>query len=406
MNLRFMQLVDYWAGTLLCFLTAQVHRFIPERSKKETPEKILFIELSEMGSALLAAPAIQSLMVEDRNSEDLYFLIFQSNRESVDLLDIIPKENVLTIDDTNFFRFTLSSLRTLRVIRKLQFDAVIDLELFSRFTALLTILSGAPVRIGFHNFREEGLYRGNFLTHQVSYNPFQHIASNFLALTKALDSEPKELPLVKIEGLDTSPKGPRLSSFPSEVKECRVRLFGEERAGEISAGAKQLVILNPDPGRLILRGWPARHYRTLAAKILQEKPLAYIAVIGVEETLPLAEEILEALPSERVTNLCGLTRNWKDVLHLAQSARVFVTGDSGPAHLAAAAQVPTVVLFGPESPKRYAPLGDEVRSISLGLHCSPCFSAQNHRRSICTNNLCLKNMTPERVYPQVAAFLG
>jgi len=76
---------------------------------------------------------------------------------------------------------------------------VVDLELFARVTALLTVLCGAKKRVGFHAFHNEGLYRGNFLTHKVSYNPHIHIAKNFVALVNAAMAEVQEMPFSKVE---------------------------------------------------------------------------------------------------------------------------------------------------------------------------------------------------------------
>jgi ADP-heptose:LPS heptosyltransferase len=82
-----------------------------------------------------------------------------------------------------------------------------------------------------------------------------------------------------------------------------------------------------------------------------------------------------------------------------------VTNDSGPAHFAAAAGLPTIVLFGPETPKLYQPLGNS-RAIYAGLACSPCVSAHNHRKTACTDNVCMQAITVEEVYAAVADVLS
>lgn len=56
------------------------------------------------------------------------------------------------------------------------------MELFSRFTALLTVLTGAHSRIGFHAHYDEGFYRGHFINYPVRYNAHVHISVNFLSL--------------------------------------------------------------------------------------------------------------------------------------------------------------------------------------------------------------------------------
>jgi ADP-heptose:LPS heptosyltransferase len=51
---------------------------------------------------------------------------------------------------------------------------------------------------------------------------------------------------------------------------------------------------------------------------------------------------------------------------------IFVTGDTGPMHLAAAVGTPVVALFGPSVPARYAPLTTDSRVVRVDLPCSPC----------------------------------
>src|SRR5262249_10519188 len=86
-------------------------------------------------------------------------------------------------------------------------------------------------------------------------------------------------------------------------------------------------------------------------------------------------------------------------------ATLMVTTDSGPAHFSAAAGLPTIVLFGPETPKLYQPLGNS-RPIYAGLACSPCVSAHNHRRTACTDNVCMRAINVDEVYAAVNEVLS
>ena len=98
MNLRFMQIIDYWVGVPLCFLLSLWELVFGRifSPKEEPPRKILFIELSEMGTVVLSYSALKQA---NKQFEDIerYFLIFESNAESVRLLDEIPPQNILTI---------------------------------------------------------------------------------------------------------------------------------------------------------------------------------------------------------------------------------------------------------------------------------------------------------------------
>src|ERR1700704_1452301 len=159
MKIELMRKVDYFAGIPLCFLATLLVccASLLARQKSSRAQNVLFIELSEMGSPILADPAMRK-MRRVANAE-LHFLIFRSNAASLRLLDTVPPSNVFTIREDNFFNLALDSLRFLFWARRRRIDTVIDLELFSRYSALLTGLSGAVKRIGFHAFNDEGLYR-------------------------------------------------------------------------------------------------------------------------------------------------------------------------------------------------------------------------------------------------------
>ena len=140
------------------------------------PTKILFVKFAEQGSTVLAYHAI-CRAVEMVGRENIYFLVFQENRFILDVMNLIPKENVVTVSHKNILDAGLHALRALKRIRQLEIDAAIDLEFFSRSSAALTFLSGAKSRVGFHTFFGEGPYRGDLMTHRLlvqslrSYQP-------------------------------------------------------------------------------------------------------------------------------------------------------------------------------------------------------------------------------------------
>src|SRR5260370_31495747 len=156
---------------------------------------MLFIDLSKRGTTLLPEPAMRKARAA--LSAELFFVIFERNVGSLELLGTFPTENVFTISDKSLFALARDTLAFLRWCRRKHIDTVVDLELFSRFTALLSGLSGADRRVGFHRFHNEGLYRGEMLTHRVAYNPHLHIANNLIALVEAL-ALPRQVPYAKV----------------------------------------------------------------------------------------------------------------------------------------------------------------------------------------------------------------
>ena len=197
MKVDTMRRIDYYLGVPLCFLGTFCHKALEllDRRGRKPLRNVLFIELSEMGSAILVDPAMRKL--QKKSGANIYFAIFKKNKPSLDLLKTVPNENIYSIREGNLLFFVLDTLKFFFWTRKRKIDAVIDLELFSRFTALLTGFSGAPYKIGFHAYFNEGLYRGNFLSHKVAYNPHIHIAKNFIAMVNALLAPEKEVPYSK-----------------------------------------------------------------------------------------------------------------------------------------------------------------------------------------------------------------
>jgi len=397
MRVRAMQLVDYWVGVPLCWVLSilrPLFDIITLKKKKLPIQNILFIELSEMGSAFIAYSMLQQARNKYPNAK-LYFLIFKKNRESCEILKIIPKEQIIDIEDTGFIKFCISTLKTLFKIWSLRIDTVIDMELFSRATAIITFMTFADRRIGFHRYTNEGLYRGKLLTHEVPYNSHQHIALNFLTLLAALESNLNEVPLVKE---DLKEQLLPMPVIPAEQDEnLLVEQLLHEQGHDHSSGTK-IILINPDPGEALpIRGWPLDRFVVATQTLLKEDPLAIAVIIGLGRSSVFAKEFVDNIEAGRCIDLTGKTPRLSTVLALMHKSELLITNDSGPAHLASLANLATVVLFGPETPALYGPLHSNCRVIYAGLSCSPCLSALNHRHTLCKVNKCLQVISVDRV---------
>ena len=86
-------------------------------------------------------------------------------------------------------------------------------------------------------------------------------------------------------------------------------------------------------------------------------------------------------------------------------ADVLVTNDSGPGHFSSMTPVDTVILFGPETPALFGPLGRHSHVIWKRLSCSPCVNVMNHRFSPCNDNVCMQQITVDEVYAKVSELL-
>jgi ADP-heptose:LPS heptosyltransferase len=403
MKIELMRKVDYFAGIPLCLVATLLVRFtsLLAGQSDSPPKNVLFIELSEMGSAILADPAMRK--IRGAASAELHFLIFRSNAASLRLLDTVPQSNVFTIREDNFFNLALDSLRFLFWARQRRIDTVIDLELFSRYSALLTGLSGAGRRIGFHAFNDEGLYRGNMLTHRVAYNAHLHIAKNFIALVNAALAEKAELPFSKtlIEDSEISLARAPMDTSAVEMMRGRIRNafppYDETR--------HRIVLINPNASDLLpQRRWMPERFVAVMRGLLADDEQLLILITGSPQEREQAARLQQQVEKERCVNFAGC-HALHELPALYQIAELMLTNDSGPGHFSAVTGLRTFVLFGPETPLLYGSLGNST-PIYAGLACSPCVSATNHRKTPCADNVCLQVITADAVLRQLRQALA
>jgi ADP-heptose:LPS heptosyltransferase len=395
---RTLQWIDRRVGVPVCLLLTLARRIgdlFGDRRKSLPASSILFLKLAEQGSTVLAHDAVRHAVARV-GRDNVHFLAFEENRFIVDLIGLIPPENVHTVRTESGWAMATSALRVLRVLRRKRIDACIDMEFFARFSAALSYLTGAPHRVGFHAYFGEGPYRGDLMTHRVLYNPHLHTSRTFTSLVLALDADPSMFPTFGA----VAPESPPLPVFKPE-------------AGEISEVSKMLAELGvPPSGRLVvlnanasdllpLRKWDPRNYAVLAARLVKEFPDLWIGFTGSPEEAAAIAEITRSSASPRTVCLAGRT-TLRQLLVVFGLSEVLVTNDSGPAHFAALTTIDVVALFGPETPLLFSAPGPRNHSIWAGIACSPCINAFNNRQTACRNNVCMKSITVDQVFDAVS----
>ena len=350
-----------------------------------------------MGSLVLAQPMVNALRRQHPQAT-LYPLVFAQNREVAELLDGIDPANILTIRNDSLTHFLSDSLRVTRTLKRIPIDTVIDCELFSRASAILSFLSGARVRVGFERQTLEGLYRGRFINRAVPYNPYQHISQQFLTLAASISASGRPVPK---RALDPRPVLEPKQLDTAELEAMRVRLDESFPA----TGRKRLVLVYPGGGLLPIRAWPLESFKELTRRLTGAGHA--VGVVGLASDGPLACALQEAGGQDEVLDLTGFTRTVRELLALFHHARLLVTNDGGPGHFASLTPLRTLMLFGPETPALYGSLAPDAIHFFRGLSCSPCLSAYNHRRSPCDgDNQCLKTIPVDEVFETVQAILS
>ena len=413
--------LDYWLGVPACGLLSLLRR-ISRRLGEDTgpqgeggPQRILFLKFIEQGATVLAQDAIRRATLAV-GRDHLFFCVFESNRAILDLLETVPAANIIAIRDTRFMSFAIDFLRAVWMVRSRRIDTVIDMEFFSRASAVFTFLTGAGRRVGLHRFTGELPYRGDLMTHRVQYLPHLHVSKQYAVLVEAAFHDPNELPMLKVplaqiglssvalakEGLapvavpqrDTPSAAPRFVPEAGELQRMRERL----NAG----AASPIVVLNPNASDLLpLRKWHGSRFVMLAQKVHAAYPNALVVLTGAPSERAAADALCREIGLPRTMSVAGQT-TLRELLTLYTIADVLVTNDSGPGHFASLTPVHAVVMFGPETPRLFGPLAHPGASsttvIWKELACSPCVSVFNHRLSPCRNNVCMQLISVEDVF--------
>ncbi|HVH27466.1 MAG TPA: glycosyltransferase family 9 protein [Vicinamibacterales bacterium] len=389
LNIERQRWVDRVLGPPLCWLVTLLHRLHGPETAPRDVHRILIIVLSEMGALVLTRPMFDRLR-EKHPSATFYVLCSGQNRPVLDLLDLVPAERVIILRSGSLAELARDIVGAVRRMRALRLDAVLDLELFARVSAILAGLSGARIRVGFHRFTQEGLYRGDLMNRPVLYNPHQHIAQQFITLAEAVGST--DVPTAKRLVSPIPLRLPPMVLRPDELDTARDALYRRHP----SIAGRPLVFLCPGAGLLPIRAWPVASFSVVASDLIGRGYA--VAIIGVAADRELAQTIQRACASTACVDLTGYTKAVRDVAVLLHLGVLLITNDGGTGHVASLTPIASIVLFGPETPVLYGSLSARAVNLHKPLSCSPCLTAYNHRRSPCDgNNVCLQSISPEEV---------
>lgn len=402
MNVDTMRKIDRWAGVPICFLLSPIvwlFDLLRPSSKKSNVSRTLFIELSEMGSAIIVDPAMRKLQKE--GSAELYFAIFTKNYKSLELLNTIPADNIFKMNADNVWMLPAEIIRFLFWCRKQKITTVIDLELFSRFTALLSFFSGAASRVGFVNLHDEGLYRGNIVNKGVRYNPHVHVSINFVSLiNKALGRYNNAYATVPVSSDEVRLEQAVVSDASKTIVAQKIKQLYPNWNGE------KVVLLNVNASDLLpQRRWLQENFAEVGKNLLRDFQNILIVLTGAPAEKEYVEKVNQMIGHERCVNSSGVF-TFNELVPLYSISTFMLTNDSGPAHFASVTPLKVFVLFGPETPHLYLPLGGNAEPFYLGLPCSPCVSAANHRKTSCETRPCITGIQPAVVYSRLKEFLS
>jgi heptosyltransferase III len=348
------------------------------------PLRILLIRPDHLGDLLLATPAfglLRAALPEAR----LTALIGPWARPVLD-----GRAEVDAVQTCAFPGFTREPARSplapywqllveaLR-LRRQRYDAALVLRVDHWWGAALAAAADIPLRLGY------GVPESRpFLTHALPPDFAQHsVVENWRVAAALLGLQDHPLPT-------TTPPPVYAANSPAGRAAADALLA----AHGIPPDA-QLVALQPGTGADVKR-WPAVHWATVADAVARRLD-ARVVVTGSESERALVAAVVGAMREPAVAAAGVL--DWDGLAGLFARCALVLGVDSGPLHLAAALDVPSVAIFGPTAPARFGPWADPRRHrvVREQLPCSPCGNLIAPPCGARTDPPCMQAVSPERV---------
>jgi heptosyltransferase I len=305
---------------------------------------IAIVRLTSLGDVIHTLPVAAAIRDRDTGAHIIWLA---EEREQILLRENPAVDEVLTAplrrwrDQSATPAGLLRSLRELRELlhqlRARAIDVAIDVQGWPHKTSPLVRATRAPMRIGFDRRHARHRFATWFTTHRITPpRDAVHVVEQNLALLEPLGL-----------GAAGEPRFP-FPAFPHADRRADdwLREHG-------AADARTLVALLPSTrGRAKL--WPAARYRELAQRLLAD-PAVMILIVGGPGEEPLLEEVHDGLPPQRA--VVAAPGPIPELIGVVRRAHLAIGNDTGPLHVAAAKNVPSLGLFGPTRGARNGPYG-------------------------------------------------
>jgi len=374
MNVGTMRWIDRFVGIPLCLITGLLARAgsrLRGPRRRERSAVIVVIKMFGLGSILLSFPFLAALRRMSPDAQ-IVFVTFASN---VALLERLPfRVQVLAIRTSSFTAFSGDALLAIRRLRRLRPRAVYDLEFFSKFSTLLSTLTGAPRR---HGYDLQARWRRLNVTDRVPFRDNVHVTETFLSQLGPATG--------RAEGVSIEVRKP-----DDRERHGLFRLLLAE-----GLDRRRIVGVNLNAGTTsLLRRWPPDRFAETLLEYLARNPASAVVLTGDASEWRYVQDFLETFPAlaGKAWNFAGRV-SLGEYFALVERMEWLLTNDSAPMHIAAALGTPVIALFGPESPVMYAPPG-RATILYAGLPCSPCLSVYRAKQFRCPYNvLCMRSLT-------------
>lgn len=299
------------------------------------PERILIVRLGSLGDIIHTLPVVDALRRAFPEAR-LDWMVDQRQQQILELVPVIDHRVVVSTDVTSWARL----IRTMAEVRRTRYDVAIDLQGLLK-SAWLARASAARRVIGFTRAHLREPAAASFYTERCAPDGARHVIEKNLSVLRCFELDvpapPFRFPLTTVT-----------STVVAMIRD-RLRLSAHD----------PFALINPG-GAWLNKRWPPGRFAEVAAWLQRTRGWRSVALWGPGEDA-LAREVVAG--SGGAAELSPPT-SLADLVALARAARLMISGDTGPLHMAAALGTPVVGIFGPTSPARNGPWSAADRSLS------------------------------------------
>lgn len=372
---KLLKLIDYYIGIPLVWLLSF---FIGGQKSADLrtlqPKRILVVKLVALGDAVLLVPSLRALRKHFPDAE----IIFLGTSLTENIIKQFPEyvDKIISLDVVRLGKSPAYVLDMISMLRSLNFDVVIDFEQWTRLTPLLIAFANIPIRIG---FKTVGQYHHYLYTHAIERTPNRHEAESLLSLVELFTQQSSSNEL-ELKVNQTKREG---------VKEwLRSKGWSEE---------KKVVIIHPACGTHgFPREWSPKNYCGVIEKLSCGEKLFFI-ITGTSSEIKVMNEVCEFNnPTFQHSTLQYSIEDGEEYIALLSIANLFISGNTGAMHLAAALKVPQVALHGPTNANIWGPVNPKAIVIKSSCPECPCLDLgfEYHR----TDGYCMEQIRIEEVF--------
>ncbi len=324
-------------------------------------KKILVVGVNWLGDAILTTPVFRALKETYPSS----YVAVMTVPRAKDIFTANPFiDEVIIFDEKSIHRTFKEKLNFTFFLKKKKFKTVFLIHR-SLTRGLICFFAGIKERIGYARLKT------------------RIILTTAITAPKGTHRQDRYLILFENYGIKIKNKTPEVFIEKSIEEKMTLSLKGIKKSHRFFVG------INPSANWEMKR-WPLTYYAKLADRLSRKLNCA-IVFVGAEKEKSLIENLLLEM-DEKAYNFCAKT-TLQELAALIKNSDLFISNDSGPAHLSAALGIKTLVIFGPTCEGLTGPKGEKVTVLRETIECEiPCYKLN------CPDNICMKKIGLEKVF--------